>query len=466
MLSALVASVLAASPASKVELTVYNQGFALVKETRDFDLKSGIQDVIVTDVAEQIETTSVGIRSVSSPGSFEVLEQNYQYDLINPQKILDKSVGKRITLVRYAADGKTERISGVLLSTPSAGGIVLRGDDGQIYLNPAGEYRVESIPDGLLSTPTLLWKLDSASAGKNTVELSYLTQGMRWNCDYVLNLDQAGKVGDLKGWVTMINNSGATFSNANLKLLAGEVERRTRPRGSGGADYAPAAMKNAAERGFSEEQFSDYHLYTLGRPATVRNNEQKQISLIEVANVQVTKRLVLDPMRNYAGYRASEGEVGTGVMKPQVRIELENTKKNRMGMPLPMGSFKVFQRDSSNSLQLLGEDAIEHTPTDEKISLFVGRAFDIVAERKRTKFEYIRDKSGNIRGVVESFDIELRNRKKTAETVEVIERFWGQWKITASSLPATRPTAEAAVFSVNLAAGEVKHVTFTVENRW
>lgn len=463
--SLITAAAITASGGQYVELTVYNQGFALVKETRNINLKAGVQSVAIEDVAQMIESTSVGIRSLSKPGSFEVLEQNYQYDLISPSAILNKAVGKRVTFNRILPNGNHEIVTGVLISSPAnGGGLVIKTDDGRYLLNPQGDIEVASIPEGLISKPTLLWLIDSQAAGDNKIELSYITQGMTWNADYVLSLDQAGAVGDLKGWVTMNNNSGATFENAKLKLLAGDVSRARTP-AMMKAEFDAAPGRAGGANGFQEEQFADYHLYSLQRPATVRQNEQKQLSLLDAFGVKVDKRLIVDAMRTYAGYRANEGEIGTGTIKPQVRIELTNSKSNQMGMPLPKGNFKVFQRDSSGSLQLLGEDQIDHTPKEEKISLVVGRAFDIVAERKRTSFEYIR-RGTSIIGARESFDIELRNRKETTDTVTVIERYWGDWKVTKSSHPYERTSAESIQFIVKLKPGEVQKVSYTVENRW
>lgn len=467
------------SPASQsTELTIYNQGFALVKDTRQLQLKAGVQSVAVEDVAQQIEPDSVGFRSISAAGSFTVLEQNYQYDLISPQAILMKAVGGPITFRRVLPNGQVELLKGTLLSAPGTmvgvgnnytySGMVIKTNDGKIILSPTGEIEVSSLPEGLISKPTLMWMLDSEKAGPNTVELSYLTQGISWQSAYVLNLDQAGKMGDLKGWVTLNNGCGATFTDAKLKLLAGEVsraERNTMPRGAGGRAMMESAAKAAD---FGEEQFADYHLYTLNRPATVRNNEQKQVSLLEASGITVTKRLVIDAMRNYQGWRAQEGEVGTGTMQPQIRIELKNSKENKMGMALPAGTVKVFQRDRSGSLQMLGEDSINHTPKEETLSLVVGRAFDIVCERKRTAFEYIYSNSSRSTpiGAREVYKIELRNRKETEETVDVIERYWGEWTITSKTDPFEKLTADSFRFVVKLKPNEVRSVVYTIENRW
>ncbi|MBL8059311.1 MAG: DUF4139 domain-containing protein [Chthonomonas sp.] len=463
------AAAIAAGPTA-VELTVYNQGFALVKETRSFDLRSGRQLINVEDVAERIEPSSVAIKSLSAPGSFTVLEQNYQYDLISVNAILQKAVGQRITFNRTLPNGEREVVRGTLLSAPtnptdgSYSGMVIRADDGRILLNPSGEISVDSLPDGLISKPTLVWDLESNRAGSNTVELSYLTQGIGWSCDYVLALEKDGAMGDFKGWVRLDNQSGANFNNAVLKLLAGDVQRAQQMR-RGGMAGAPTMDAGASKESFAEEQFADYHLYTLQRPATVKNRESKQVSLLEAFMVPVKKKLILDPMRAYGGWRPQEGEVGTGSMKPQIRIEFKNDQASRMGMPLPQGTVKVYQRDRSGSLQLLGEDAIGHTPKDEMISLVVGRAFDVVGERKRTKFEYFRDGT-RIRGANETFEIQLRNRKETADTVTCIERYWGEYKVTKNSQPYQQLDSNTFQFEVALKPNEVKTITFTVESRW
>lgn len=478
IMSALITAAAAFQPGT-AELTVYNGGFALVKEVRQLNLASGRQTIAVNDVAQQIEPTSVAIRSITAPGSFTVLEQNYRYDLVSVQAILAKAAGNLIWLNRVLPNGTKERLEGTLMSAPFAvvgameaggqmtyNGMVVRLADGRILLNPTGEVEVDSIPEGLISTPSLFWDLDSTRAGTNNVELSYITQGMSWTADYTISLDRDGKRGDLKGWVTMNNQSGATFKDAKLKLLAGEVQRvqPSRPRmPRGGSGGMPETMAGAP--GFAEETFADYHLYTLQRPATVANNEIKQISLLEAVNIPVTKKLILDPMMGYAGYRPNEGEVGTGTLRPQVRIEFTNDEKSKLGMPLPEGRFKVYQRDSSDSVQLLGEDRIQHTPKNEKLSLVVGKAFDIVAERKRTNFEWI-GSGANRRGMRETFEIEIRNRKNADETVHLLERHWGEWKILRNNTEFTKLNSETIQFVVSLKADEVKTVSYTVETTW
>ncbi|AIE87162.1 DUF4139 domain-containing protein [Fimbriimonas ginsengisoli] len=465
------AAVMATAP-SLTEVTVYNQGMGLVKETRVMKLGAGRQNVAVEDVAAMIDPSSVSVQSISSKGSFRVLEQNYQYDLISPMAILNKSVGQKVRFIRTIANQR-DVLEGTLISAPTAvvgvpgggnqqtyNGMVIRTDDGRIVLDPIGEIEVKSVPNGLISRPTLVWDLESAMAGENTVELSYITNGISWNSDYVLTLDGLGKAA-LQGWVTINNQCGATFENAKLKLLAGDVNRAP----TAGPDVA--MLKMAGPRGggrdanFQEEGLFEYHLYTLQRPATVRNRETKQISLLESSNVTVQKRMIVDASMNFGRYYPGEGEIGTGDIKPQVRIEFENKKTNDLGIPLPRGRVRIYQRDQAGSVQLLGEDNIDHTPRDETVSLVVGRAFDVVASRKRTNFTRISD-----RAVQESFEIELRNRKETTETVEVIERHYGDWRVLAKNMDFAKASAEAMVFKVTLKPNEVRKVTYTVETKW
>lgn len=467
MIGMIAAAVMAAAPGN-MELTIYNQGFGLVKETRVLNLKQGRQTVPVSNVSSQIDPTSVGIRSLTDPDGFSVLEQNYQYDLISPIAILEKSVGQKIRLIRTIANQR-DVLEGTLISAPaslaSAGtsgqtynGMVIRTDDGRIILSPTGEVEVASVPNGLISQPTLMWDIDSAKAGQNTVELSYITQGMRWSSDYVMTLDGLGKA-SFQGWVTLINQSGTAYENAKLKLLAGDVNQARDAAAFG------ASLKSAGARGgagnFQEEGLFEYHLYTLQRPATVNNNETKQIGLLESPSVTVDKRMIVDSMMHFGRYFPTEGEIGTGDIKPQVRIEFVNNQENALGIPLPKGRVRIYQRDKSGSVQLLGEDNIDHTPKDEKVSLVVGRAFDVVANRKRTNFSRISDRT-----VQESFEIELRNRKDTPENVDVIERHYGDWKVLNKSMDFEKASAETMVFKVPLKAGEVRKVIYTLETKW
>ncbi|RYG24228.1 hypothetical protein EON82_11470 [bacterium] len=438
------------------EITVYNQGFGLVKEARTLNLKKGRQTVGIEDVAAQIDPSSVSIRSLLAPDALTVLEQNYQYDLIGPASILAKAVGERLRVV-----GPKETFEGTLISSPgqNGGGLVLRTDDGRIVLDPQGQITLAKVPEGLITRPTLLWDLQSGADGAQDVELSYITRGLSWSADYVLTLDGKGK-GALQGWVTMNNQSGTTYKDARLKLLAGDVNQA--PQGQGGmGGGAPRALAMMADKAFNEESLFEYHLYTLQRPATIKDKEIKQLGLLSGDEIPLVRRLIVDAMRPFGRYYPQEGEVGTGDIAPQVRIEFMNDKKSGLGMPLPAGRFRLYQRDASGSTQLLGEDRIEHTPKDERVSLVVGRSFDVRATRKRLSFERLGPTT-----VRESFSIEVRNRKDVPETVEILERYWGDWKVTAKNMEFVKEDANSIRFSVPLKAGESKTVTYTAETRW
>jgi hypothetical protein len=460
----------AAAPA---EVTVYNQGFALVKETRQMALKAGRQTVAVQDVAAKIETNSVGIRAVGFPELFQVLEQNYRFDLINPTSILNKAVGSKITLHRVLPNGTKETVVGTLMSAPTVvvsdagggqrmtyNGMVLRLNDGSVLLNPSGEVEVPSIPADMLSRPTLVWDLDCRKAGSAPVELSYITQGMTWNADYVLTLDGEGTAG-LLGWVTMTNNSGAAFKDAKLKLLAGDVNRPAKNENRKALSLKIKHADPSFLDGFAEESLFEYHLYTLQRPATLKDKETKQLSLLEGKGVKYEKKLIVDSMRDYGMYYPGEGEVGTGNLKPQVRVEFLNSKANGLGIPLPKGNVKVYQRDKGGSVQMLGEDQIDHTPKEERISLVVGRSFDVVAERKRTNFQKI-----GPREYRETFVVEVRNRKGTAEKVHVLERHYGDWKVTLKNMDFKKLDSTTMEFLLSLKAGETGLIEYTVDTRW
>ena len=452
------------------EITVYNQGLGFVKDVRSVKLRKGEQRVNVEDVAQMIDATSVGFKCLNNPGSISVLEQNYQYDLISPQAILEKSVGKRVRFTRSMGNTK-ESVQGILLSSPTSvvntgngseysyNGLVIKADDGRIILSPQGEIDVMEMPAGLISRPSLVWELDSDMDQTAQMELSYLTGGMNWTANYVMTLDPAGKA-DMQGWVTLTNQSGLSFTDASLKLLAGDVNV-VQPRGGRGFGGAAPMVAKMADSSFKEESLFEYHLYTLQRPATVRNKETKQLSLLEGSDIPFKKQIVFDSMAGYGNYYPSEGEVGVGELSPQVKIKFTNDKASHLGMPMPAGKVRMYQRDSKGSLQYLGEDQINHTPRDEKVSLNVGRSFDVRADRKRTDFKRLSSNSFR-----ESFQIEARNRKQEDTTVYLYERHWGDWNVTQKSDPFVKEDSNTMVFELKLKAGEVKTVTYTVDTKW
>ncbi len=453
------------------EITVYNQGLGFVKDLRMIDVKAGQQSLIIEDVAQLIDATSVGFRCMNSPGSISILEQNYQYDLISPESILQKSVGKRIRLTRAIAN-KKETLEGVLLNSPTSvvskdggheysySGLVIRADDGRIILSPDGEIDVMEVPEGLISKPSLVWQLNSTTDQRAKMELSYLTKGMSWTANYVLTLGDGGS-GDIQGWVSLNNQSGLTFTDANLKLLAGDVNVSRDYQDSEGRAILKQKMLQKAPaahaESFKEEGLFEYHLYTLQRPASVRNKETKQLSLLSGSNIPVKKIVAFD---SYAD-PSNESGGSQQDLDSNVMVKFKNDEKSHLGMPMPAGKIRLYQRDASGSLQFLGENEIQHTPRDEKISLMVGKSFDIKATHKKTSYTKLSKNSSR-----SSYSIEVRNRKKVAETIYVYEHQTGDWKVTDKSDPYIKEDSSTMIFEVRLKANEVKTVKYTVESKW
>ena len=472
MIAALAVAAATLAATNPPEVTVYNQGFGFVKEDRVFDLKGGLQRVAVENVPSQIDPTSVGVRSLDGVNAFSLLEQNYQYDLISPDAILAKSVGKKVRLIRTIGGGR-DVLEGTLLSAPSAvvanpdgsnqqayTGMVIKADDGRTVLSPQGEVEVEQVPAGLITRPTLFWDIEAQQAGAKHYELSYITQGMSWTANYVMTLSSATHA-DMQGWVTVDNQCGATFKDAKLKLLAGQVNQVAQDQGV--VTYFKSGVVNAdaSKAQFQQQSLFEYHLYTLQRPTTLQNNETKQISLLEGHTIPYVKKLIIDALRGQSNYYPSEGAIGVGDLHAQVRIEFTNDEKSNLGMPLPAGKIRIYQRDKDGSSEFLGEDQIDHTPRNEKLSLVVGKSFDVLASRKRLTFHRIDSRHWR-----ETYEIEVRNRKETSQKVYLLERHWGDWKIFDNSDPFTKEDATTAQFVLNLKPNEVRKVKYTVETRW
>lgn len=435
-----------------LEITIYNDNFALVRDVRRLDLAAGISTVAIEDVAARIEPNSVALRSLGPATT--VLEQNYQYDLMSREAILRKAIGHAIRFNRVLPDGRAEVVDGVLLSD---NGPIVRTEEGRILLAPAGEIEIASIPEGLISRPTLLWMVSTDEAGARDVEIGYLTQGIGWEADYVLTLvDDSRAV--LQGWVTIRNESGAAYREARLKLLAGEVARS---RDAVGFDAAPAmVMERRAAMAFEEESLFEYHLYTLQRPTTLLDREVKQLGLLGSDQVTVRKRLVFDFLRRRYGY-PEEGDVGSGPVNAQVRLEFANETESGLGVPMPKGNVKVYQRDRSGSVQMLGEDRIAHTARGEKISLVVGRSFDVVAERRQIGFRRLSKNA-----VREEIEIKVRNRKDVPERVEILERMMGDWAIESANYDWQKADAFTMRIDLEVGAGQEATVVYTADFRW
>ena len=455
-----------------VSLTIYSQpsdggrgGFAVVREIRPLVLRRGVTVLRFEGVPAQIDPTSLSLVSLTEPGGLSVLEQNYQFNLLGTQSVLDAAVGQRVRLVRSFGD-RTVIEEGVLLSQPSRGRII-QLDDGRVLVDPEGTIELLTRPEGLLSRPSLLWRLASERGGEHRVEARYLTDGMGWKADYVAVVNEAETAVDVTGWVTLTNQSGASYPEASLQLIAGDVRRVQPPRPQ--PVYAREAMMDMAVAAPppppSQEAFFEYHLYTFPTPTTIEENETKQLELLSAADVGTRRRLIVDASGQYFPfYRRSRPGAGgaTNETAAAVVLEIENAESNGMGMPLPAGTVRVYKADRRGNLQFLGEDRIEHTPRNETLRLYVGDAFDVVATRREISQRRISDTEREM--VVE---VEVRNRKEVPAEVDVVERvFWGDWEITESSVPAERLDARTAQFSVRLAPDARQTVRYTARLRY
>jgi hypothetical protein len=440
---------------SGVALTVYNDNLGLVKDRRTIKLPGGTGELRFMDVASRIIPTSVHIVSLADPASLRVLEQNYEYDLMSPQKLMDKYVGKEVKLYQKNPYTEREEVVDATLLSNNSGPIYRIGNE--ITFNHPGRVILPGLPESLISKPTLVWLLDNRLSRTQSIEASYLTAGISWKADYVMSLSEDDKGCDLTGWVTIDNKSGAAYNNATLKLVAGDVNRvqedRTRM-------YAAKAMlaEAAPAPQFKEEGFFEYHIYTLQRPSTIKENQTKQISLITADAIPVKKEFLFRGESFY--YYGQYGDV-TGRQKVGVFVEIANRKEEKLGIPLPKGTVRVYKRDTDGSLQFIGEDAIDHTPKDEKVRIKVGDAFDLVGSRKQTDWKKIASDTYEA-----AFEITLKNHKKEDVTVRVLEPIPGDWRMLDSSHDYKKEDAHTAEFKIPVKKDGEAKLSYRVRMRY
>jgi len=425
-----------------LNVTVYNSNIALVREVRNLTLPTGNFRLKFEDIAATVNPATVHFRSLTDPSKLNVLEQNYEYDLLDPAKLLHKYVGKEVTLVHAYIDNgtlKREEVKATLLSDNNGqvwkiGNDIVTGEYGQ-------SYRFPEVPANLYDHPTLLMSLENSGAQKQQIEASYLANALSWNSDYVLTVNRDDKAADLDGWVTLSNNSGTAFHNARLQLVAGDLNRVQDSRKLMRVMESVNVNAAAAPAQFQQENFSEYHLYTLGRRTSIENQETKQISLLQGSAVPVEKIFIVNGQNfYYHNYQNPGAPLKDPVM---VYYKFRNEEKSGLGMPLPAGSVRVYQKDSKGGVLFVGEDRIDHTPKDEDVSIHIGNAFDVVAERKQTDFKKI---ASNVYEM--EFEITLRNHKDTPITVQCNEPIGGTWEILSSSYKFTKTAAWAAQFNV------------------
>jgi hypothetical protein len=438
-----------------LELTVYNSNLGLVKDQRQITLGRGIQELKFMDVASQIIPTSVSIKSLQEADPFLILEQNYEYDLLSPRKLLDKYVGREVKLfTKNPYTDKEEMVSATLLANNDNQPVFQIGQDITFY-HP-GRILFPEIPKDLISKPTLIWLLKNTATHPQKIEALYLTNGLNWKSDYVLVLNAQDTQANFSGWVTIDNKSGATYQNAGLKLVAGDIHRVQEDFQR--AKKAMAAPREAAAPQFKEESFFEYHIYSLERKTTLKDNQTKQISLLNADRVPVAKEFIYRGSTYY--YRNKQGEIISN-QKVGVFIQLSNSKDHHLGMPLPKGTVRAYKQDSDGSLQLVGEDSIDHTPKDEKIRLKLGEAFDLKAERRQIQWEKIAADTYE-----SAYEISLRNHKKEDVVIRVIEPLPGDWKVLENSQAYTKLDAGTIAFDVPVPKDKESKLKYRVRVRF
>ena len=429
-----------------VQVTVYNSNLGLIKDTRKIALPLGEGELRFMDVASHIMPVTVHAKSLNRPDDFSVLEQNYEYDLMNADKLLDKYVGKRIKLMNWNEFQDREEVVEATLLSNNKGQIYKINDE--IYLGHPGYKILPEIPENLIAKPTLTWLYNNKSKNIHELEVSYLTKNINWKADYIVVLNKDDTSADISGWVSLDNRSGATYKNATLKLVAGEVHRVEERRPEYRV-YAMAPRDKAGVQQFEEKPFFEYHIYDLQRKTTIKDNQTKQVSLFEAIGAQIQKELLVYGMKGYfiRSYRDQDPK-----QKVNVYVKFKNSQDNSLGMPLPAGIMRLYKQDIDKSLQFIGEDKIEHTPKDEEVRLKVGETFDVVAERTQTDYRQITTRLHE-----SEWEITLRNHKEEDITVGIVEPLFGNWEVISNNYPYKKVDAFKIRFDVTVPMdGEVK----------
>lgn len=466
---------------TSVDLTVYNSNLALVREERTMNLAKGFNRVVVPDIPTTIDGTSLHFSSLTDASAVRVLEQNFQYDLVHHAKLMEKYIGKDVEFVRLDEETKKEyTVRGKLLATgwqtqPGSnqyyfGGQMIAEVNGKIEIGPSGRLVLPSLPEGLILKPQLEWLVTNSRQGEHKTEISYLANQLSWSCNYVVLLSAEDTKADLTGWVTLKNNSGTTFRNAGLKLVAGDVNIVQEPEYAYGALAMKSRVADQAPQ-FTQKELFEYKLYTLQRRTDLADNETKQIELTTARNAQAHKIFVYDGLgtswrgwyNNYS-YR-EQGSFGQqSNTKVGVYVTLKNDEKAGLGIPLPKGKVRVYKRDDDGKEQFIGEDEIDHTPKDEEIRLYLGNAFDIVGSRAQTNFKTI--VSGHVYD--ETFEIKVRNHKKEDVEVAIYEHpwRWNEWDVTTSTAKWEKVDQTTLKIPVTIKSDEEKVVRYTIRYSW
>ncbi len=451
------------SEQTAVAVTIYNEDLALVKDVRKVTLVAGGNRLALREVSARMRPETAQLRSVSHPGALRVLEQNFDFDLLSPAKLLEKYVGRRVRVVKTHLTTGAETVEQAEVLAANHGVVLRIGD--RIETGVPGRLVFDAVPDNLRDRPTLVTQLDNHGPTSQTTELSYLTGGLAWKADYVAELNARDTHLDLNGWVTLTNQSGTRYPNALLQLVAGDVHRvRDELRV---AAMAPArrAVAEEARPAMTQEALFEYHLYTLPRPTTIADNQTKQVALLNASGVPLTKEFLLVGADYY--YRASHGEIGKR-MKVGVFVEFENRESARLGLPLPKGVVRVYKRDGEGRAQFVGEDRIDHTPRNERVRLKLGDAFDVTADKRQTDFKRLpKEQQDKYAYAFDSaYELTLKNAKEEPVTVTVREPVPGDWRMLEETHRHTRVAAGSAEWRITVPAEGRETLRYRVRVRY
>lgn len=421
-----------------VDVTIYNTNLGVVKETREINLKNGTQEVFIRDVPTGINTSSV---KIGLDG--KVLEQNYRYDLANPRSLMQHFIDKKIKLI-----SKDATIEGTLISS-SGNSVVINSNDGGLMILPSLEgfnIALDYMPEGLLTKPTLVWKVQSAESGKQDAKLTYQTSGMSWEAEYVATLNKDDNKLDLNAWVNVSNNSGGSFKDANLKLMAGDINKAYvssedvyRQREMIKSAYSPVADM------VEEKNFFEYHIYEVANKTDLLNNENKQIGMFNANNISVVKKFTYNSRGSFIEKQ-----------KPSVSIEFKNSKENNLGLPIPKGIVRIY-KDDGESVELVGEDNVDHTAKNEEMELMIGEAFDITIDEKVVNSKKISDKVREI-----EYELELRNSKDEDIEVEINRQLWSNWEVLSSNIDYVKENNNKISFKVKVGENDKNKLTYKI----
>ena len=459
--------------AGETALTIYNGNFAVVRQNVPLDLNSGVNHVTFNDATAHIEPDSVVLRDPSGQHRLQILEQNYRNDPLSQGLLLSLYEGKTIDFQvdqKQIVQGKIIR-SGYAPNSPNGASEPIIEVNGKLQFSLPGQPIFPALGTDTILKPTLDWLLQADKTGSTNTELSYVTGGLTWHADYNIVAPPKGDTIDLVGWITMNNESGKQFDNARIKLMAGDANK-IQPQEEYERAYRVADMAKSVAAPVVEKAFDEFHLYTLERPTSLRDRETKQVEFVAANHVKSQRLYVyngaaIGPNYGYYNMEQIRNDASYGTQSnPKVWVmqEFKNSKENNLGMPLPKGRLRFYRRDDDGQLEFTGENTIDHTPSDETVRVYTGNAFDIVGERRRTDYKV--DSSHD--WMDESFEIKLRNHKKEAVEVRVVEKLyrWTNWKLTQQSHEYNKLDAQTIEFRVQIPPDGERVVTYTAHYWW